>query len=65
MTEVRCGYEPVREVGRGSVARTLTVRSDLLVDLDADGRVLGVERIGDEVRFGDLCDVIRVLRADT
>jgi uncharacterized protein YuzE len=49
------------EIQPGETAWMVEVRSDLHVDLDADGRVLGVERVGDDVRFRDLEDVIRVL----
>lgn len=51
-------YEAIRD---GHVARTVCIRTDLLVDLDAAGRVIGVERIGDEVRSRDLEHVIREL----
>ncbi len=57
--EAAC-YEPI---GVGDVARTISVRSDLLVDVDADGQVVGVERLGnDDVTALDLQDVIRELR---
>lgn len=54
----RADYNRIRV---GAVASTVEVRSDLFVDLDDDGRVLGVERIADDVRFRDLEDVISVL----
>lgn len=54
-------YEQIRPCVDDGVARTIEVRSDLFVDVDHAGRVLGVERIGDEVRAADLEDVIRVL----
>ncbi len=50
-------------IGAGDVARTVSVRSDLLMDLDSDGHVVGVERLGnDDVTALDLQDVIRDLR---
>lgn len=55
-------YASYEEIQPGTVARTVTVRSDLLVDVDGAGRVLGIERIGDEVRQLDVKDVVRVLR---
>lgn len=59
---VRAGYEYVREFER--VAGTVAIRTDLLVDVDADGYVLGVERIGDEVRLRDLLDVLAAARIE-
>lgn len=58
MAEPYASYE---ELAAGTVACTVMVRTDLLVDVDSAGRVLGIERIGDEVRALDLEDVIRVL----
>lgn len=54
-------YAQLRPCADGGAARTVEVRSDLFVDVDQTGRVLGVERIGDEVRPRDLEDVVRVL----
>lgn len=42
----------------GEVALVASPRSDLKVELDADGRVLAVERTGDDVRYRDLIDVL-------
>ncbi len=56
MTRVK--YEQLRD---GDVASTVEVRTDLLFDVDDQGHVLGVERIGDDVRATDLADVIRAL----
>lgn len=53
---VRAEYEHIQD---GTVFRTVAVRSDLRIDVDADGYVLGVERVGDDVRQGDLEDVLR------
>jgi uncharacterized protein YuzE len=57
---VRTGYERIRDFD--SVAYTVTIRTDLLVDVDADGRILGIERIGDDVRARDLIDVLLAAR---
>jgi uncharacterized protein YuzE len=38
------GYAKLRD---GNVARTVEVGDDFMIDLDADGRPLGVETIGD------------------
>lgn len=53
-------HETIRE--GATIASTVEIRSDLLVDLDEAGRVVGVERIADEVRFRDLCDVLSAAR---
>lgn len=45
----------------GEVAWTVAIRTDLSIDVDSEGRVLGVERVGDDVRFRDLLDVIEAL----
>lgn len=45
----------------GEMAATWNIRSDLTIDVDADGQVLAVERTGDDVRQADLEDVIREL----
>jgi uncharacterized protein YuzE len=38
----------------GDSLRTLTIRPDLLVDVDESGHVVGIERIGGQVNFEDL-----------
>lgn len=60
-TYLNLGSEPI---AAGGVARTLEVRPDLLVDLDDDGRPLGIERIGGVVDLAAALDVVRALRAD-
>lgn len=43
----------------GRVKRTVQIRPDLLLDMDAHGRLLGVERIGGAVDLADLAVVLR------
>lgn len=57
----RVEYEQIRPCADGEVARTIEVRPDLLLDVDEHGWVLGIERVGDDVRARDLEDVIREL----
>lgn len=59
MADPRADY---LQIISGEVAGTIEVRTDLLFDVDDAGRVLGIERIGDDVRPRDLEDVIRALR---
>jgi uncharacterized protein YuzE len=58
-------YLSIRPLRPGQVVhRTIEVIAhDLLVDLDEDGRVLGIERISGMVDFGAFSAVIRYLRA--
>jgi uncharacterized protein YuzE len=48
-TEVKASYTPLVLGGipDGSVARTVEAADGIMVDVDSDGRVLGVEVIGD------------------
>lgn len=62
MADVRTDYLQITEGAIEHAAGTIEVRTDLLFDVDDHGRVLGIERIGDDVRPRDLEDVIRVLR---
>jgi hypothetical protein len=55
-------YMIVNSLG-ATVARTAHATSSVLVDLDADGAVVGIESIGSPVGVGELLDVIRWLRA--
>lgn len=58
-------YIDLRERGEGDVARTIEVVPDhLLIDVDDDGRVLGVEKLGSEpLRSEDAWLIILALRA--
>lgn len=44
------------------VARTVEVSPRVLVDVDADGSVVGVERIGGVVDMSTLAEVLRAVR---
>lgn len=63
MADVRMDYlEIATPILAGSVARTVELHSDLRIDVDVEGYVLGVERDGDDVRMLDLEEVVRELR---
>lgn len=49
-------------IGDGEVARTLHPTRNLLVDLDAEGRILGVENVGGAIGEDELVEVLRHLR---
>jgi uncharacterized protein YuzE len=57
--EVQVGYIRIQE---GVFARTIECGSGVLLDVDADGRVLGLERIGDGDFFGAVFQALRHLR---
>lgn len=57
-SEARAGYLPIVDA---AFSYTVTIRPDLLFDAAADGRVVGVERVGRPVDVDDLADVIRKL----
>jgi hypothetical protein len=57
---IDASYTKIRD---GEVARTFEVRFDLLIDLADDGSVIGIERIGGTVNFGDLLTVVANLAA--
>jgi uncharacterized protein YuzE len=54
MTEA--SYMPLRE--NRDVHRTITINPALLIDLDADGRVLGIESIDEPVGHEQLAAVL-------
>lgn len=51
-----CSHGP-----RCQVERTVEVRGDLFADLDAAGRVLGIERVGGEIGIDELGAVLRAV----
>jgi uncharacterized protein YuzE len=55
-------YTVVQSLGT-AVARTAHITSSVLVDLDENGAVAGIEAIGTSVGVSELLDVIRWLRA--
>lgn len=55
---MRVEYETIRD---GHAEWEAWPRGDLKIYLDGEGRVLRIERHGDDVRFRDLLDVIEVL----
>lgn len=55
MSKIDASYQKLRE---GEVARTVEIRTDLLVDVTADGSVIGIERIGGNVEFADLLGIL-------
>lgn len=52
----------VNAVDAPIVARTIEINPTLLVDIDADGRVLGIENIDGLVRYPELIEVLRTVR---
>lgn len=61
--EVRVGYAHVNpNPDAFGVASTIEVRSGLLVDLDRDGFVRGIETLGNAVGIGELLAVLRHCR---
>jgi hypothetical protein len=59
-TEVVTSYFTLRSrlLREHVVHRTVEIRPDLLVDVDEQGRVFGIERIGGYVDMGDLAAIL-------
>lgn len=50
------------DVADGTVARTVPVAAGILVDVDAEGRIVGIEQVGGVVDMGTLAEVLRTVR---
>jgi hypothetical protein len=57
---IDASYMAIRPYAEGQhVHRTVDISPSLMVDLDAAGGILGIERIGGPVDIGALGDVLR------
>lgn len=58
-TDVEASYWDVAD---GTVVRIVEAAEGVLVDVDAEGRIVGVEQVGGVVDMGTLAEVLRTVR---
>lgn len=59
---LRTGATGLAVAHRDDIARTIEISPTLLVDVDADGRVLGIESLAGPIGYPELIEILRAVR---